>query len=79
MDFKYQKKRNAIYDLTIRIALKLPFLIYSPREQKLENLSKQIDDAIPSDKFEKFNQMLTAEWTDENVLEHVESIWRKKA
>lgn len=78
LDFKYQKKRSAIYDLTIRIALKLPFLIYTPREQKLENLSKQIDDAIPIDKHEIFNQMLTAEWTDENVLDRVESIWGMK-
>lgn len=76
--FKYQKDRNTLYDLAIRVLLKLPFLVYSPREQKLENLSGQIDDAIPDDKYEIFNQMLNADWTDENILDRVESIWGDK-
>jgi hypothetical protein len=76
--FKYQRDRNILYDLTIRVVLKLPFLIYSPREQKLENLSGQIDEAIPDDKYEIFNQILTTDWTDETVLDRVESIWGDK-
>lgn len=77
--FKYQSDRNPLYDLAIRFVLKLPFLVYRPREQKLENLSGQIDDAIPDDKSEIFNQMLAAEWTDENILDRVESIWGDKS
>lgn len=76
--FKYQRDRNTLYDLTIRIALKLPFLVYNPREQKLENLLGQIDEAIPSDRKKVFNQMLTVEWTDENILDHVGAIWGNK-
>ncbi|MNY23687.1 hypothetical protein D3C86_1573640 [compost metagenome] len=77
--FKYQSERTPLYNLAIRVVLKLPFLVYSPREQKLENLSGQINDAIPDDKSEIFNQMLMAEWTDEKILDHVESIWGDKA
>ncbi|MFV3014546.1 hypothetical protein C8K66_11467 [Pseudomonas sp. GV105] len=76
--FKYQRGRNVLYDLVIRVVLKLPFLVYKPREQKLENLSEKIDEAISDDNYEIFNHMLKAEWTDENVLDHVESIWGDK-
>lgn len=76
--FKYQRGRNVLYDLVIRVILKLPFLVYKPREQKLENLSEKIDEAISDDNYEIFNHMLKAEWTDENVLDHVESIWGDK-
>lgn len=80
LDFKYQKSdRSRFYDLAIRILLKLPFLVYSPHEQKLENLQGQIDDAIPGDKLEIYQQILAVEWTDENILEGVESIWGAKA
>lgn len=76
--FKYQRGRNVLYDLVVRVVLKLPFLVYKPREQKLENLSEKIDEAISDDNYEIFNHMLKAEWTDENVLDHVESIWGDK-
>ncbi|MBV4542839.1 ABC-three component system middle component 1 [Pseudomonas vlassakiae] len=80
LDFKHQiRTRNPLYDLTIRIVLKLPFLTYSPQEQKLENLSLQINDAIPNQLTEIFHKILSVEWSDENILAHVESIWWDKA
>ncbi|HBP1730966.1 TPA: ABC-three component system middle component 1 [Pseudomonas aeruginosa] len=80
LDFKLQTRtRNHLYDLIIRATLKLPFLVYSPQEQKLENLSLQINNAIPTQLAETYNNVLSAEWTDENILANVESIWGDKA
>ncbi|WP_460096213.1 ABC-three component system middle component 1 [Pseudomonas sp. S3_C01] len=80
LDFKYQNgSRNRFYDLIIRVMLKLSFLPYHPQEQKLENLTGQIDAAVPAELTETFESILSADWTDEAVIANVESIWGNKA
>lgn len=80
LDFKYNHKdRSQFYSLVTRIVMKLSFLVYSPREQKLESLTSQINGAIPAELTETFNKILSAEWTDDTVIAHVESIWGDKA
>ncbi|MNG30217.1 hypothetical protein D3C84_1157960 [compost metagenome] len=59
--------------------LKLSFLSYHPQEQKLENLTGQIDAAVPAELTETFESILSADWTDEAVIANVESIWGNKA
>ncbi|WP_058975619.1 ABC-three component system middle component 1 [Pseudomonas syringae] len=83
LNFKHQKPgRNHFYDLIIRSALKLPFLAYSPypkNQKNLGNLSLQINNSVPSQLTEIFKKSLSVDWTDENILEHVESIWGTKS
>ena len=80
LDFKHQNNsRDRLYDLIIRVMLKLSFLSYQPQEQKLENLTGQIDAAVPDELTEKFAGILSAAWTDETTIANVESIWGNKA
>ncbi|MNC67323.1 hypothetical protein D3C75_1178100 [compost metagenome] len=59
--------------------LKLSFLSYNPKEQKLENLTGQIDAALPPALTETFERILAVEWADDTVIGNVESIWGNKA
>ncbi|MFJ4051210.1 ABC-three component system middle component 1 [Pseudomonas hunanensis] len=78
--FKYQNKnRHRLYDLIVRVMLKLSFLSYNPKEQKLENLTGQIDAALPPALTETFERILAVEWADDTVIGNVESIWGNKA
>lgn len=74
--FKYQSgNEHHLYDLIVRVMLKLSFLSYHPQEQKLENLTGQIDSALPAALIETFEKVLAVDWTDETVIGNVESIW----
>ena len=78
--FKYQSRdRHRLYDLVVRVMLKLSFLSYNPKEQKLENLTGQIDAALPTALTETFERILAVEWADDTVIGNVESIWGNKA
>jgi len=78
--YKYQNRdRHRLYDLIVRVMLKLSFLSYNPKEQKLENLTGQIDAALPPTLTETFERILAVEWADETIIENVESIWGNKA
>ncbi|WP_040063040.1 ABC-three component system middle component 1 [Pseudomonas batumici] len=80
LEFKHQNRsHNRLYDLIIRVMLKLSFLSYHPQEQKLENLTGQIDAAVPAALTETFERILSADWKDEAVIANVESIWGNKA
>ncbi|MFJ4156307.1 ABC-three component system middle component 1 [Pseudomonas sp. NPDC089752] len=80
LEFKLNHKTGSqLYSLITRIIMKLSFLVYSPREQKLENLAGQIEAAIPVGLTETFDKILTTEWTDEAVIANVESIWGGRA
>lgn len=78
--FKYQNGNgHRLYDLIVRVVLKLSFLSYNPQEQKLENLTVQIDSALPSELTQTFEKILAVNWADEKVVGNVESIWGNKA
>ncbi|AOX26863.1 hypothetical protein KUT41_23795 [Pseudomonas aeruginosa] len=78
--FKYQSGNgHHLYDLVVRVMLKLSFLSYHPQEQKLENLTGQIDSALPAALTDTFEKILAADWAVEMVIGNVESIWGNKA
>ncbi|KPM67098.1 hypothetical protein HB4184_01375 [Pseudomonas putida] len=78
--FKHQNgDRHRLYDLIVRVMLKLSFLSYHPQEQKLENLTGQIESALPDALTETYERILAADWTDDSVIGNVESIWGNKA
>lgn len=78
--FKFQKgDRRRLYDLIVRVMLKLSFLSYQPQEQKLENLTGQIESALPAELTETYDRILVADWADDSVIGNVESIWGNKA
>ncbi|WP_256818930.1 ABC-three component system middle component 1 [Pseudomonas putida] len=78
--FKHQNgDRHRLYDLIVRVMLKLSFLSYHPQEQKLENLTGQIESALTDALTETYERILAADWTDNSVIGNVESIWGNKA
>lgn len=80
LDFKKQENtQNPLYNLIIRIILKLPFIVYRPQEQKLENLSLQINKSLTPNLTETLSKILSYDWADELILTHIESIWGEKA
>lgn len=65
------------YSLILKAALKLPFITYSPQEQKLANLSLEIDGSLTAKQSTIYAQLMEPdmEWTDENIYQHIERIW----
>ncbi|GGC89481.1 ABC-three component system middle component 1 [Vreelandella lutescens] len=72
------KQQRNYYSLILKVVLKLPFFSYAPKEQSLVNLDKEIESSLTSDQFSIYNQLLSedVEWSEENILECVERIWR---
>ncbi|WP_394166284.1 ABC-three component system middle component 1 [Photobacterium piscicola] len=78
LDFKENNKlQKDHYSLILKIALKLPFVTYSPQEQKLSNLINDIDNSLPSELASIYNKLinLDVEWTESNSVQNVEMIW----
>ena len=78
LDFKENNKRQKDhYSLILKIALKLPFITYSPQEQQLTNLINDIDNSLSPELASIYNQLtnLDVEWTESNAVQNVEMIW----
>lgn len=71
------KKQEDHYSLILKIVLKLPFITYSPQEQKLVNLVSEIDSCLSPEQSLVFEQLLSSdvEWNEDNIHQEVESIW----
>lgn len=65
------------YALILKTALKLPFITYSPQEQRLTNLNSEIESALNSYQSSIYNRLLESEieWTDENIHQQVSIFW----
>ncbi|HGN2710387.1 ABC-three component system middle component 1 [Pseudomonas aeruginosa] len=65
------------YSLTLKTALKLPFITYSPQEQQLTNLSSEIENSLSPHQSSIYSQLMEseAEWTDDNIHHQVAKIW----
>jgi hypothetical protein len=76
LEFK-QSSTKGLYSIALKTALKLPFLIYTPQEQKLSNLALDIENnlTIYLDSVYKKLTSLETEWNDENILDEVMKIW----
>lgn len=78
LDFKKNNKlQKNHYSLILKIALKMPFITYSPQEQQLSNLLNDIDDSLSPELALIYNQLtnLDVEWTESNAVQNVEMIW----
>ncbi|MDO8417320.1 MAG: hypothetical protein Q7S87_14030 [Agitococcus sp.] len=77
LEFKNNHKNiNDHYSLILKIALKLPFITYSPHEQQLTNLSLEIEQSFNHYQSVIFTQLMeSGEWADENTHQQVERIW----
>ncbi len=80
LEFKKNRMSGSqLYSLVTRIIIKLPFLVYTPRKQKLENLAGQIEEAVPVELRETLHRILATEWTDDAIIVNAESIWGDQA
>lgn len=78
LEFKNNHKMSKDhYSLILKVVLKLPFIIYSPQEQKLTNLSDEFESSLSPDQSLIYNRLVNSdiEWNDENIHQQVERIW----
>lgn len=76
LEFK-KSSTKGLYSITLKTTLKLPFLIYTPQEQKLSNLALDIENKLTTDLNSIYKEItsLETEWNDENILDEVMRIW----
>lgn len=77
--FKESSTRG-LYSITLKTALKLPFLIYTPQEQKLSNLALEIEKSLTPQLNLIYTEIISleTEWNDENLLNEIEKIWGER-
>lgn len=76
LEFK-QSSTKGLYSIVLKTTLKLPFLIYTPQEQKLSNLALDIENNLTPGLNSIYKEIISieAEWNDENILDEVMKIW----
>ena len=76
LEFKESSTRG-LYSIILKTILKLPFLIYTPQEQKLSNLALDIENNLSFGLNEIYKEIISleTEWNDENILDEVMKIW----
>ncbi|BAK76711.1 hypothetical protein NH8B_1896 [Pseudogulbenkiania sp. NH8B] len=69
--------RKNYYSLIIKIALKLPFITYSPQEQQLTNLNSNIENSLNAHQSSIYSRLMESEveWTDENIHQQILFTW----
>ncbi|KLF90842.1 ABC-three component system middle component 1 [Enterobacter asburiae] len=72
---------NDFYSLILKTALKLPFITYTPQEQKLTNLNEEIQNCLSQYQSSIYRKLMEidTEWTDENIHMRVANIWENQA
>ena len=65
------------YSLILKIALKLPFIRYSPSQKELINLSLEIEKSVSKQDAIIYKRIIESdvEWTESNIYQKVEKIW----
>ncbi|MFU2510923.1 ABC-three component system middle component 1 [Pseudoalteromonas sp. ASV78] len=76
---KNNKLQKDYYSLILKIALKLPFITYTPQEQELSNLLNEIDNSLSPELASIYTQLTSSdvEWTETNSVQNIEIIWGK--
>lgn len=76
LEFKESSTRG-LYSIMLKTILKLPFLIYTPQEQKLSNLALDIENNLSFGLNAIYKEIISleTEWNDENILDEVMKIW----
>lgn len=76
LEFKESSTRG-LYSIILKTTLKLPFLIYTPQEQKLSNLALDIENNLSFGLNSIYKEITSSktEWNDENILDEVMRIW----
>ncbi len=71
------KQQKDHYSLFLKIALKLPFVTYTPKEKQLINLIDDIEKSLTKEQLSLYKQLenLDNEWTEKNTEQRVENIW----
>lgn len=78
IDFKGDHANSkGYYSLTLKAALKLPFITYSPQEQQLTNLNDEIKNSLNPYQSSIYSQLIEpgTEWTDDNIHQQIAKIW----
>ncbi|WP_085683053.1 MULTISPECIES: ABC-three component system middle component 1 [unclassified Pseudomonas] len=76
LEFK-QSTTKGLYSIVLKTTLKLPFLIYTPQEQKLSNLALDIENNLTTNLNSVYKKLISleTEWDDDNILDEVTKIW----
>lgn len=71
------KEQKNYYSLVLKSILKLPFISYIPQEQKLANLTGEIEQSLSPSQLSIYKKLIESYelWEDENIEEKVEDIW----
>lgn len=71
------KEQKNYYSLVLKSILKLPFISYIPQEQKLANLTGEIEQSLSPSQLNIYKKLIESYelWEDENIEEKVENIW----
>lgn len=78
LEFKEShKNKKDYYSLVLKIALKLPFITYIPREQQLINLDQEVESSLSEEQSFIYDKLVNSDkgWNDENTENQVEAIW----
>lgn len=65
------------YSLILKITLKLPFIMYSPSQKELINLSLEIENSFSKQDAMIYKKIIESdvEWTESNIYQKIEEIW----
>ncbi|WP_290653613.1 ABC-three component system middle component 1 [Idiomarina sp.] len=74
---KSHKSKKDHFSLILKIALKLPFITYIPREQELINLDQEVESSLSEEQSLIYDQLVNSDkgWDEENTEHQVVAIW----
>jgi len=67
------------YSLIMKIALKIPFIAYTPQEQNLNSLVNEIEESLSNNYRFIYNKLMESneDWTDDEINRITSIIWSK--